>query len=128
MECGPLNCPGCSPEMPQPYRYLPVRSYFTIRFVPPSDCHRNWSVVIRCAYGCERTPVVHMSRNLPFSSNTWMRRWPRSTTYSLRSLLIWMLWTVFHSLGPGLLGSFGAAPQSIRNLPSLSNFATRLPP
>ena len=69
-----------------------------------------------------------MVRNLPFVSNTWKRWWPRSTTKSRPSLLMAMLWTVFHSFGPGLAGSFGFSPQSIRNLPSLSNFATRVPP
>jgi hypothetical protein len=50
----------------------------------------------------------HMSRNVPFSSNTCMRLWPRSSTNSRRSWLIAMLWTVFHSFGPGFCGFTGA--------------------
>jgi hypothetical protein len=39
-----------------------------------------------------------------------------------------MLCTVLNSFGPGFFGSFGGVPQSMMNLPSLSNFATRVPP
>src|SRR5438094_9051584 len=35
---------------------------------------------------------------------------------------------VLNSFGPGFFGSLGGWPQSIKNFPSLSNFATRVPP
>ena len=70
----------------------------------------------------------HMSRNLPFSSKTCIRWWPRSTTKRRRSALMAMLCTVFHSFGPGFFGSFGAEPQSMMKLSFASNFATRVPP
>src|SRR5688572_22490534 len=44
--CTPFRRPGSVPNVPQPYRNFPLRSYFSILCVSPSDTQRNSSRLI----------------------------------------------------------------------------------
>jgi hypothetical protein len=68
----------------------------------------------------------HASRNLPFSSNTWIREFALSLMYTRRLLSTAIAWAVFMKPGRVSLGSFPLCPHVIRNLPFRSNLTTRL--
>src|ERR1700723_251691 len=72
------------------------------------------------ALGSKGTSMVIWRTKLPSPSNTWIRRLPRSATYTLPLASTAMLWGTLNS--PGLSPG---PPQDVSQLPFLSALATR---
>src|SRR5262245_808130 len=117
------------PMLPHEYSRCPWKSYCSILLVLRSKVQTVLPDPIYSRCRLDGSALIrHSERYLPFSSNTWMRWLLRSFTYTRRVFGSTATpCTLFMYPGRFSFGGLPLMPQSMRNLPFLSNLATRVP-